>query len=170
MYKIVTNITEITAINNAVKVKENNETSSYCQINKHCKDELYAIPIINSYLLSLVSYCPFITNEWLTTDVVEELPKDWTWKLMDRPIRLVMTTNFITDILLSNTDLTLIIKSKIEENAVLSDEDSFIVKDEANTIAYFNEVKTDINPLTGKSDYDVIMPYVMTNKIKIETL
>ena len=85
MYKITNNIEQILQINNAQAQKEIGTT--YCEVNKHCTKNLFAIPIIEPILRSY--NLPFITNEWLNTDVVNDLPIDWTWDIMEKPFRLV---------------------------------------------------------------------------------
>lgn len=100
MYKITNNLQQINEINNAVKLKEDNQDSNYCKIDKHCKDELYAIPLDNSSLLSLG--LSFITETWLTTDIVETLPKDWTWNFPIRQLRVTIPLEIQATALIDN--------------------------------------------------------------------
>ena len=91
MFKIITDINQLTAINNAVKLKEQNNDSIYCEIDKHCKNEMYAIPIMRDYLKNLG--LDFITDNWLNSNIVETLSTDWSWLYTDRLIRVSIPFN-----------------------------------------------------------------------------
>ena len=104
MYKITSNLQQINEINNAVKIKENNTDSQYCDINKHCSLELYSIPIIPNYLNLLG--LNFITEEWLNTDIIQELPKDWKWNFPLRPLRIKIPLEVQAKALISAAQVT----------------------------------------------------------------
>jgi len=95
MYKIITDITQLVAINNAAKIIENNPESNYDLGQKHCMIEKYAI-FHSSWLQKpeVKQLCSFINDEWLQSDFTEELPKDWTWHY-DEIIRIIIPTYLI---------------------------------------------------------------------------
>jgi len=95
MYKIITDIAQLAAINNAAKVIENNSESNYDLGQKHCMLEKYAI-LHSSWLQkpAVKELCNFITDEWLQSDLIEELPKDWFWHY-DKIIRIIIPTYLI---------------------------------------------------------------------------
>ena len=116
MYKITTNLSEINKINDAVKVKENNQESQYCEINKHCKLEQYSIPLLESYLRSLG--LSFITEEWLTTNIVETLPFDWTWFAPEKSKRISVPNRLLSNQIIKQLIVTII----ANENPTQSDD------------------------------------------------
>ncbi len=115
--KIITDIKQLEAINNAVKERENNPDSQYCELNKHASLEKYVIPIMDKYLKNLG--LDFINDEWLNTDIVEELPQDWTWHF-DTANRVIIPNNLI----LKNEDLkTYMIESDLDNVKKYVDKD-----------------------------------------------
>jgi hypothetical protein len=100
MWKIKDNKAEFNLINQAAKDDDKTgATDRYCDIVKHCKEELYAIPLINNILISF--NLPFITEEWLSTDLVEKLPVEWIWDFVERPLRVIIPLNLQAKSLLS---------------------------------------------------------------------
>ena len=95
MYKIISDITQLAAINNAAKTIENNSESNYDLGLKHCMLEKYAI-LYSMWLQKpeVKQLCNFITDEWLQSDLIEELPKDWFWHY-DEIIRIIIPTYLI---------------------------------------------------------------------------
>ena len=86
MYKIITDIAILTAINEAAKLRENNSEVNYCEVVKHPINEEWAIPIIESILWGYE--LPFIND--LLDGLIETLPQDWNWIYIDRPIRIII--------------------------------------------------------------------------------
>jgi hypothetical protein len=160
MYKIAQNTIEFDIINQTAHSRNPETTDKYADIIKHCKQDLYALPLIptvlNRYGLE------FITEEWLSTDIVETLPTEWTWYRMDRPIRLIMQTQFVTDILLQQNELAELISLKLAENKQETPLGDFITKDNIQTIAYFYKI--------DEGDVPIVTPYIMSGDIIIEQL
>lgn len=96
MIKIISDIYQLIAINNAASVKENNPSVKYCDIIKHPIREEWVIPIdeviLKSYELN------FITDEWLNSNLVEELPEDWNWPFPQQ-LRIRISDVDIVDLL-----------------------------------------------------------------------
>jgi len=97
MYKIITDITQLAAINNAAKTIENNPESNYDLGLKHCMLEKYVI-LFSSWLQKpeVKELCSFLDDEWLQTDLIEELPKDWFWHYYEI-IRIIIPTYLILE-------------------------------------------------------------------------
>jgi len=146
MFKIINNIQQINEINNAVKLIENNNESNYCSINKHVSKELYVIPIMYDYLLSL--NLSFITHEWLSTDIINEMPSDWSWHY-DKKQRLIIPAK------LALTDFSEYI-NYVKSNSNLC----YHIDDNATAYVYFNEIREEDKPVL---DY-----YINNNLIKFE--
>jgi hypothetical protein len=95
MYKIITDRTQLETINNAAKSIENNPDSNYDLGQKNCTLEKWAI-LLSSWLekQEVKELCPFITNEWLNSDISVELSSDWAWHY-DEPIRIIIPNDLI---------------------------------------------------------------------------
>ena len=94
MYKITNNINQLTEINNAVKVIENNQDSQYAEFDYNVDNTLIAIPITD-YLRNneqLKSICPFLDNDWFND--IQEKPDNWTWHF-DTSIRIIIPNYLI---------------------------------------------------------------------------
>jgi hypothetical protein len=90
MYKITDNIQLIHELNANAAQFEGNSEVKYCEVNKHAMQELYAIPIIVTYL-SALGYTP---EFW--ADAVQELPASWTWHYQTHQIRLNVNKKLLT--------------------------------------------------------------------------
>lgn len=144
---------------NYIKAKENGEIQIISQIeidDYTCKSELLPDDF-NKYLLE---------GKYLANADGLYIKNGW----FDFNIKLIISTSFVTDILLTDSDLAKLIKGKMDENALLSKNPKFIVRINENTVAYFLQLDPVINPLTGKLDYDVLLPYIEIGKIKINIL
>ena len=156
MYKILDNPEQFNLINYTAHQQSPDTTDRYCDIIKHCKEELYAIPIIEVILKSYG--LDFITDIWLNTNVVETLPLDWTWFNMDRPIRMTMQTNWLNQTMLIDIPFRNIINREIDKNDIA--EDKFIHLSETQTSVYFYTIMSD--------DYNVVAEYINDDKILID--
>ena len=136
MYKIITDISILTALNEAASQKENNPEVKYCEENKHCNRNEWAIPIIEPILIAYK--LPFIDE--LLHGLVESLPESWSWHFEDRPIRIsiplyiqstALTYTESEDRWLYLKDLVLMIRPVIEE---------FTLTDKENVTIYLEEL------------------------------
>lgn len=86
MYKIITDITQLEAINNRVKELENNSNSKYCEIVKHPLQNKWIIPILPGILKGYD--ISFITDTWLNANIIDELTEDWLWPYLNRTYKV----------------------------------------------------------------------------------
>jgi len=95
MLKIITDFAQLEAINNAAQIIENNPLSKYDEGIKHCMLEKWAI-LFSPWLEKpeVKELCPFITDEWLQTDIIETLTQDWFWHY-DTSIRIIIPNYLI---------------------------------------------------------------------------
>jgi hypothetical protein len=146
--KIITDIKQLEAINNAVKERENNPDSQYCELNKHASQELYAVPIMADYLKGLK--LPFITDEWLNTDIVEQIPDNWTWHVEERPIRMIIPNEVYTKMklysskIVSSKDSADMTSIKATTESIIPTDDRYIFVDEENIVMYLEELTKEI--------------------------
>ncbi len=97
MYKLTSNISLIETLNSLTKQHENNGNVAYCAINKHATLELYAIPIITSYLQAINA-----PNE-VFENLVETLPDGWSWNFENRLIRVSIPFDLQVKAILANS-------------------------------------------------------------------
>ena len=145
MYKISNNKQEFETINQTAVLKDSTCTE-FSNIIKHCKDELYAFNIGENDILRsiLLSYnLPFITEEWLNTDIVSELPNDWTW-YYETSMRIIIPNYLI----LSDDNLRNLITYCIENDVLhIIDKDNtwlyvnYILPEHLALLESFDEIK-----------------------------
>jgi len=111
MYKITNNIELINKINQAAKLKEGNQEVNYCEIQKHPVRDEYAIPIIENILKG---YNLSFIKEVLS-NLVSELPEDWEWLYLERPVRLEIPLDVYAKSMLEKT------QSKVSKSALLGE-------------------------------------------------
>ena len=142
MYKIVTDISIITAINEAAKVDENNNNTNYCEIHKHPVNDEYAIPIIEGILKKY--NLPNI--DYILSDNVEVLPDDWSWPFSERTIRIsiplkLQAKAFVKKAKKKDTDSLTQLGTLFD--SILSSIPDYIIITDGNVIVYLEELYTD---------------------------
>ena len=154
MYKLTTNISEVNSINTAQSKKEIG--SSYCEINKHCNQELYAIPIIESILKSY--NLDFITDSWLNSNIVENIPNDWNWHSPYKTKRFIIPNSLIVQSIKDNLPFKEAIDKIVEDSKI--DTEILIIETSNNTIVYANSVDSSIE--------GVVMEFILNGTIIME--
>jgi hypothetical protein len=95
-----------------------------------------------------------------TTELNYEIAtEEQNWKLADRAIRLTFPSKLINESLLSKDALSVLISTKIDENA--NAPEPFIFYDVYSVIAYFSQVLPE--------DNEIIAPYIQTGEVIFET-
>jgi len=91
----------------------------------------------------------------LETELGYVLSDDFqNWLRPLRPLRLILTNDFLTSTLLLNNGLAKIILRKIVENDLLPVSAKFVFKGITATVCYFNEIDSD--------DAPIILPYILS--------
>jgi len=139
----LTTIADLILINNKIKELENNEASQYCEPNYNANNSLIAIPI-SDFLRNLNLF----PSEWFETDIINEMPSDWSWHF-DKKQRLIIPAK------LALTDFSDYI-NYVKTNPNLN----YHIDDNATAYVYFNEIREEDKPIL---DY-----YINNNLIKIE--
>jgi hypothetical protein len=156
MYKIAKNTEQFDIINNKAHELSPDTTDKYSEITKHCNKDLYAIPLIDNILKSY--NIEFITDEWLTTDIIDTLPIDWTWQNLDRPVRMTMNTIWIYQTMINDVNIRNIMNRETAKNDIT--EEKFIHIDNVNTVVYFNTI--------NEADYDIVKGYIENGDIIVD--
>jgi len=81
------------------------------------------------------------------------------WAFPNRPVRLIMTKEFVNNIILTANDLATIINREIKKNAQATNK--FIFMGDTYIIVYFKKI--------DDADYVIVQPYVVSNDIIVET-
>lgn len=133
---------------------------NHCIENKKALD-LSRMDIINT----LKSVCLFIDDDWLSINVVSELPKDWTWLFIERPVRITIPLEIqakaLQSAVLVTNDKFMYLGQLI--NVIYPTISEFIVIDNSNVYIYVNYIDT-----PGSSQNLQILQ--MFEEIKIENL
>jgi len=134
MYKIVGTIAVVDEVNARAATYESNPETKYCDLNKDATQNLWAIPIIESYLRAIGYGDEFFTN------LVEELPEAWSWAFPERPIRVTIPNSLITRAQVASAAHTGDMLDNLGQiiDAVYPAQADYIVVSEANAIIYLN--------------------------------
>jgi len=99
---------QLNEINLAYRTVFNLDSSNYFSIIiNHCSEEKYAFYITRMDILNAIDdVCLFITEEWLSTDIIQELPKDWKWNFPLRPLRIKIPLEVQAKALISAAQVT----------------------------------------------------------------
>ena len=146
MYKIITDISILTALNEAASQKENNPEVKYCEENKHCNRDEWAIPIIESILRTYK--LPFIDE--LLHGLVESLSEDWTWHIEYRPIRITIPNEIYAKMklysskIVSSKDSADMTSIKATTENIIPTDDRYLFVDKENIVMYLEELTKEI--------------------------
>jgi hypothetical protein len=103
MYKL-TQPVYLEKLNEAIKIEEDNTESLYSQPIYNLDKTMIALPMVETTLLILKKYCNFITDERLSTDIVEKIPESRN-RLAGFPIRINIDNKGQLEHILNDTDL-----------------------------------------------------------------